>query len=92
MIYWTSGRSRKLNLGKLSIQLVQVPYWQLALAKERAGEIVRALAWAGPGESPFVLKEIEAKVHRTETQEVTQQVSCFSSWMVSAISRSAVDA
>jgi len=61
MIYWTSGRSRKLNLGKLSIQLVQVPSWQLAFAKERAEEIVRALAWAGPERVHAVLKEIEAK-------------------------------
>jgi len=48
MVYWTSGRSRKLNLGKLVPHLVHVSAWQLALAKEPAGEIVRTLAWAGP--------------------------------------------
>jgi hypothetical protein len=47
-VYWTSGRSRRLNLGKLVIQLEHVPSWQLAFAKEPTGEIVRALAWAGP--------------------------------------------
>ena len=52
-IYWTSGRKRKLNLGKLVIQLEHVPSWQLAFAKEPAGEIVRALAWAGPRTSPI---------------------------------------
>lgn len=92
MIYWTSGRSRKLNLGKLVIQLVHVPSWQLAFAKERAGEIVRALAWAGPESVHAVLRELEAKVPRTEIQKVAQQVSRFPSWMASALSRSAVDA
>jgi len=92
MIYWTSGRSRKLNLGKLAIQLVHVPSWQLAFAKERAGEIVRALAWAGPERVNEVLKEIEGKVPRTEIQKVAQQVSRFPSWMASALSGSAANA
>jgi hypothetical protein len=92
MIYWTSGRSRKLTLGKLVIQLVHVPSWQLAFAKERAGEIVRALAWAGPERVQAVLKDIEGKVPRTEIQKVAQQISRFPSWMASALSRSTVDA
>lgn len=48
VVYWTSGRSRKLNLGKLVLHLERVASWQLVLAKEPAGEIVRVLAWAGP--------------------------------------------
>jgi len=89
MVYWTSGRSRKLNLGKLALHLVHVPAWQLALAKEPAGEIVRTLAWAGPERVNQVLKEIEAKVPRTEIEKVAQQVSRFPSWIVTALSRSA---
>ena len=89
MVYWTSGRSRKLNLGKLVLHLVHVPAWQLALAKEPAGEIVRTLAWAGPERVNQVLKEIEAKVPRTEIEKVAQQVSHFPSWIVTALSRSA---
>jgi hypothetical protein len=37
-----------LSLGKLVLHLERVPSWQLVLAKEPAGEIVRVLAWAGP--------------------------------------------
>ena len=37
MVYWTSGRSRKLNLGKLVLHLERVASWQLVLAKEPAG-------------------------------------------------------
>src|ERR1035441_5711649 len=91
-VYWTSGRSRSLNLGKLVIQLEHVPSWQLAFAKEPAGEIVRALAWAGPERVQSVLQEIEGKVPRAEIQKVAQQVSRFPGWMASALSRSAVNA
>jgi hypothetical protein len=92
VIYWTSGRSRKLTLGKLAIQLVHVPSWQLAFAKEPAGEIVRALAWAGPERVNEVLKELKGKVPRTEIQKVAQRVFRFPSWMASALSRSAANA
>jgi hypothetical protein len=91
-VYWTSGRSRSLNLGKLVIQLEHVPSWQLAFAKEPAGEIVRALAWAGPERVQSALEEVEGKVPRSEIRKVAQQVSRFPGWMASALSRSAVNA
>jgi hypothetical protein len=87
MVYWTSGRSRKLNLGKLVLHLAHVPSWQLALANEPAGEIVRALAWAGPERVETVLKEIEEKVPRTDLAKVAQQVSRFPEWLASALSQ-----
>jgi hypothetical protein len=46
MVYWTPGRSWKLNLGKLVLHLEHVASWQRVLAKEPAGVIVRVLAWA----------------------------------------------
>jgi Family of unknown function (DUF6088) len=85
MVYWTSGRSRKLNLGKLVLHLEHVPAWQLALAKEPAGEIVRALVWAGPERVLTVLKELEGKIPRTEILKVAQQVSRFPRWLASAL-------
>jgi hypothetical protein len=89
MVYWTSGRSRKLNLGKLVLHLEHVASWQLALAKESSGEIVRALAWAGPERVHTVLKEIEGKVPRTDVIKVAQQASRFPRWLADALSRSA---
>ena len=89
MVYWTSGRSRKLNLGKLILHLVHVASWQLVLAKEPAGEIVRALAWAGPERVHTVLNEIEGKVPRTDVIKVAQQASRFPRWLADALSRSA---
>lgn len=89
MVYWTSGRSRKLNLGKLVLHLEHVASWQLALSKEPAGEIVRALAWAGPEQVHTVLKEIEGKVPRTDVIKVAQYASRFPRWLADALNRNA---
>jgi hypothetical protein len=85
LIYWTSGRSRTLNLGKLVLHLAHVPSWQLVLAEEPAGEIVRALAWAGPERVHTVLKQIELKVPRADMAKLVRQVSRFPKWLASAI-------
>jgi len=50
-VYWTSGRTRSYKMGKLTIYLQHVPDWQLVLWREAEGELVRALAWAGPAEA-----------------------------------------
>ena len=91
-VYWTSGRSRKLNLGKQTVQLEHVPSWQLAFAKEPAGEIVRSLAWAGPERVRGTLNEIKAKVPASAIQQVAQQVSRFPGWLASALSRESMNA
>ena len=62
IVYWTSGRTRSYKLGKLTVYLQHVPDWQLVLWHEPAGELVRALAWAGPAEASKVLSQIAEKV------------------------------
>jgi hypothetical protein len=84
-VYLTSGRSRKITLGKQIIHLQHAPAWQLTLAKEPAGEIVRALAWAGPERVNMALKEIEGKVPRSEFQRIFQQISVLPLWMATAL-------
>jgi hypothetical protein len=89
-VYLTSGRSRKLMLGKQVVHLQHVPSWQLMLAKEPAGEIVRALVWAGPERARKVLKELEGKVPRSELQKINRHISLFPGWMANALSESAI--
>lgn len=88
-VYLTSGRSRKITLGKQIIHLQHAPAWQLTLAKEPAGEIVRALAWAGPERVSTALKEIETKVPQSEFQRISQQISLLPLWMATALSQRA---
>ncbi|MGB6133349.1 MAG: DUF6088 family protein [Acidobacteriaceae bacterium] len=89
MVYLTSGRSRKITLGKQIVHLQHAPAWQLTLAREPAGEIIRALAWAGPERVNQALKEIEARVPRSEFQRISQQSSLLPMWMAAALSRTA---
>jgi hypothetical protein len=89
MVYLTSGRSRKITLGKQTVHLQHAPAWQLTLAREPAGEIIRALAWAGPERVDQAVKEIEAKVPRSEFQRISQQSSLLPMWMAAALSRTA---
>ena len=90
-VYWTSGRSRNFNLGKQVIHLEHVPSWQLALAGEPSGEIVRALAWASPKQLQTVLKQVEGKVPHADIVKVAQQTSGFPHWLANALSRAATD-
>jgi hypothetical protein len=71
------------------LHLEHVASWQLALAKEFSGEIVRVLAWAGPEQVDTVLKEIAGKVPRADMVKVFQQVSRFPHWLADALSRTA---
>jgi hypothetical protein len=85
-VYSTSGKSRKFTLGKQVVHLQHVPAWQLTLAKDPAGEIVRALAWAGPEKVNQALKEIETRVPRSEFQRISQQSSRLPLWLATALS------
>ncbi|MFB1487253.1 MAG: DUF6088 family protein [Thiocapsa sp. C3-sup] len=48
LVYLTSGRTRKMSLGKQIVELRHAPRWQLAMPHQPAGQAVRALAWLGP--------------------------------------------
>ena len=61
-VYLTSGRSRKMNLGKQVVELRHAPRWQLTLANRPAGEAVRALAWLGPEKAEEALKTLKRKM------------------------------
>jgi hypothetical protein len=88
-VYLTSGRTRKLTLGKQVIELQHVPSWQLAFAKEPVGEIVRAFVWAGSDRVDEVLKKIESKVPQSDLQKIKEHISLFPGWLATALSRSA---
>ncbi len=85
IVYWTSGRTRSYELGKLTVYLQHVPDWQLVLWDEPPGELVRALAWAGPAEASKVLSQIAEKVPEAAIRELQQQASRFPPWLHDAL-------
>lgn len=84
-VYLTSGRSRKLCLGKQTVELKHAPRWQLALAHRPAGEAVRALVWLGPDKA----KEASQKLRRTLPQgarkELASILHVLPTWLVQSI-------
>jgi hypothetical protein len=84
-IYITSGRSRKLNLGKLRVELKHAPAWQLGSGVE--GEVVRALVWGGPSKIDETLATLSQKVPAAELERIVQRGSQLPGWIAEPLSR-----
>jgi hypothetical protein len=84
-IYFTSGRSRKLNLGKQQVELKHAPGWQLDAGI--GGEVIRALVWGGPGKVLETLAALSKKIPAIEFERIIQHGSRLPLWMVEPLSR-----
>jgi len=84
-VFWTSGRTRSYKLGRLTVYLQHVPDWRLVLWDEPPGELVRALAWAGPAEASKVLRQIVEKAPKEAVTRVQQHVALFPPWLRDAL-------
>lgn len=88
-VYLTSGRTRKLKLGRSEVLVKHAPRWMLALGARPAGAAVRALAWIGPSHA----KESLAALHRTlphaEWQALASARAALPGWMAQAIGKEA---
>jgi hypothetical protein len=88
--YVTSGRTRKLRLGRSEVLVRHAPRWMLALGAGPAGAAVRALAWMGPTH----IRESLATLHRTlpggEWRARASARGALPSWMARAIGEEAV--
>lgn len=89
-VYLTSGRTRKIKLGKSEVTVKHAPRWMLTLGTGQAGAAVRALAWMGPTH----VRESLASLHRTlpftEWQTLTSARAALPSWMARAIGEEAL--
>ena len=68
-------------MGKLMIQLQHVPGWQLVLWNKPEGELVRALAWAGPTELSKVLRQLIEKVPEEAIRQLQKYGSALPVWI-----------
>jgi hypothetical protein len=91
-IYLTSGRTRKLNLGKGEVLVKHAPRWMLALGTRPAGEAVRALAWIGPAHADVSLASLRHTLPATEWKALTSARANLPSWMAQAIGKQAAHA
>ena len=66
----TSGSSRRLRFGVLTVQLRHAPRWQMVAPHRPAGDAVRALAWLGPREVDTGLEAIMSKLSAEDFGEL----------------------
>jgi len=84
-VYLTSGRTRKLKLGRSEILIRHVPRWMLALGASPAGAAVRALAWMGPTHAGRSLAALRRTLPPSEWRTLASARAILPSWMARAI-------
>lgn len=89
-VFLTSGRSRKLKLGRSEVTVRHAPRWMLALGGGQAGAAVRALAWMGPTHVRGSLAALRRTLPSAEWQALTAGRAGLPSWMARAIGEAAV--
>jgi hypothetical protein len=89
-VYLTSGRTRKLKLGRSEVTVKHAPRWMLALGSGQAGAAVRALAWMGPSHAKESLAALRRTLPPSEWRTLTSARAALPSWMARAIGEEAV--
>ncbi|MBU9384367.1 DUF6088 family protein [Burkholderia gladioli] len=88
-VYLTSGRTRKLKLGRSEVLVKHAPRWMLALGARPAGAAVRALAWIGPTHAGPSLASLRRTLPRSEWQALASIRATLPGWMARAIGEEA---
>lgn len=88
-VYLTSGRTRKLKLGRSEVLVKHAPHWMLALGTRPAGSAVRALAWIGPTHAGKSLALLRRILPLSEWQMLTSTRATLPGWMAQAIGEEA---
>jgi hypothetical protein len=84
-VYLTSGRTRKIKLGRAEVTIKHAPRWMLALGSGQAGTAIRALAWMGSAHVSQSLATLRQTLPSSEWQTLTSARATLPSWMAKAI-------
>jgi hypothetical protein len=88
-VYLTSGRTRKLKLGRSEVLVKHAPRWMLSLGARPAGAAVRALAWIGPTHASESLASLRRTLPQPEWQALASARATLPGWMAQAIGEEA---
>src|SRR6185437_10605855 len=80
-VYLTSGKTRKLQLGRMEVLIKHAPRWMLALGTSQAGAAVRALAWMGPTQAGESLAVLHRTLPQAEWRALASARAALPSWM-----------
>ena len=88
-VYLTSGRTRKLKLGRSEVLVKHAPRWMVGVGTRPAGAAVRALAWIGPTHAGKSLASLRRTLPRSEWQALASARATLPGWMARAIGEEA---
>jgi hypothetical protein len=88
-VYVTSGRTRKIQLGRSEVLVKHVPNWMLALGTGPAGSAVRALAWMGPELARQSIATLRQTLPSHEWASLASARAGLPSWMARAVGEEA---
>ena len=91
-VFYTSGRSRSLKLGKRAIVLKHAPNWLLLLGRRPGGALIRALAWLGRQQAEHFMPQLHNKITPEEWEAVAAVRSELPGWLAKTVSRAAINA
>ena len=85
-VYLTSGPSRRLHFGSLTVELRHAPRWQLTAPHRKAGDLIRALAWLGPEEVETSLEAVLPTLSEQDWDELAAARAVMPIWMAEPVS------
>ncbi|MBL8312322.1 MAG: type IV toxin-antitoxin system AbiEi family antitoxin domain-containing protein [Rubrivivax sp.] len=83
--YLTTGRTRKLKLGRSEVIVKQAPRWMFVLGSQPAGAAIRALAWLGREHAQESVQKLHRSLPQAEWRALTSHRANLPSWMAEAI-------
>ncbi len=86
-VYLTSGRTRKLSLGKQVVELRHAPRWQLVMPHRPAGQAVRALAWLGAERAEAALHLLKKQLSPAAFNELIAAAPQFPTWLARSVGK-----
>lgn len=86
-IYWTTGKTRQLRLGRRTIELRHAPLWKMSYGRRPAGRALRALAWLGPAHAEQALTRLRQELPVEDWQLLYTGRSSMPSWLARAIGK-----
>jgi hypothetical protein len=87
-VFYTTGSSRAIRLGKMTVRLQHVAPRKLALAGRPAGQALSALWYLGRRHvTPETFRQIEARLPAAEFQVLRESKSLMPAWMTEMLIR-----
>ena len=85
-VYLTSGKSRDLQFGKMTVELRSAPTWQLSHPNKMSGNIIRALASIGQEESADFLSDVKSRLTDEDITELADLRVSAPQWIAESVS------